>query len=153
MEERFKPGKIKSDKQETSISYKDSIKELIEPFVTEIDDESVWGTDMFAIAKILDDSEDDILEMLRSNNANSFACSTIIKVVSEMIKLNKISKNAPWFETLKNKMLSLELFIASTDHEMNIEQGEKDIDDLLKRAGEDFRKKRSDPDQDGPDKK
>ncbi|MBI3306098.1 hypothetical protein HYZ82_03180 [Candidatus Nomurabacteria bacterium] len=124
-----------------SSHYWDNVKNLVSPFIT-ADDEIDRGFAAENIARILDRGENSMLNMLRLNNESSFAFSRLIKDVRGLLKAKRISKDAPWLKALENKMVTLELYAASTDHEMDIEQGrenrKKEIDKVIKEVEKDL---------------
>ncbi len=115
----------KGDAKE-SFHYRKSIRKLIQPFVTTAKVELLG-----IIAGILDFNDDDInLEMLRKSNLSFVIFSDNIKAVRKALREKEISKDAPWFKTLEKRMIMLEIFIADADHEMDIEKGRKDLENM-----------------------
>ena len=119
---------------EQSQYFRINIKKLIDPFLTVTDTNNPDHIGI-EVAIILDCNENYMLSQLRKNNMSALIYSRLIKKVKKALKEKKISKDAPWFKELTEKMITLELFIASTDKEMDLKKGKEDIRDLLDHAG------------------
>lgn len=148
MDERIKKGNIEKDTgPKESSYYRNNIEKLIQPFVADKKNFSL----VCDIATVMDWSDEDILNRLRSSDQSAFIFSKIIKDVGKALKAKIISTNAPWFKTLENKMLKFEIFTAS----MDLKKGEEDMKKMLQKMSEDFirRKTGYDPNKGGPEKK
>lgn len=96
---------------EKRLFYIKNWEKLITPFINI--DNAVDKVDFSVkIAGFLDASNDRILQVIRLSDKNAAVFSEMIKEIRKMLNEKKISKDAPWFETLEKKMIILELFDA-----------------------------------------
>ena len=153
MDERFDKGKKRDTNQEEKalFYYLENIDKLIVPFVSL--DEAGDNLNLSSnIVNVLGWDDDTMLAELRLNNENAFIFSGMIKEVNKALKTGRISNKAPWFKKLEEKMLRFALYTASTSQEMNIKQGEKDLEKHADEILQKIRKKHL-PEEGNSDKK
>ena len=124
---------------EQSNHFRTHLATLVDPFLTVTDTNNSDHVGI-EIATILDCNEEYMLKKLRENNISTLSYSTMIEKVKKALRERKISKDAPWFKQLEDKMIGLELFRASIGKEMDLKKGKKDLRDLLDHAGEGLKK-------------
>ncbi|MES3031877.1 MAG: hypothetical protein V4699_01385 [Patescibacteria group bacterium] len=124
MDDRFKPKKEQNSKPKESNSYKENVRKLVAPFIKVSDALEAW-TMADTVAGLLDDDEETVLDIFHMGYLDAtVGYLEMIKETREAMKKGKISKDAPWYETLEKKMLTLELFSASISYEITLKPEE-----------------------------
>jgi hypothetical protein len=148
MDERLKNKIEKSADQKDPGYYLKNVEKLISPFIVGAKTEDPYEI-ADSIAYVLDGKDDEILFVLRESYILTSAYVHAIKEVRTRIKDRTISKNAPWFKKLEEKMLRFELYAANISQkelEQANEDSKKKIRDVFKEIGIDL-------DKNSPDKK